>query len=605
LKTLRDWIAAGMPFGDAADPKVVSIRVTPHERQMALRGRQQLRVVAVYSDGHEADVTTHARYQSNNEGLGTIDESGLMTAGEAPGEVAIMASYLGAVDIFLALVPRAEEIPDYPAFPERNFIDALVSGKLRKLNLLPSDLCDDADYLRRVYLDVIGTLPTADEARQFLADTRPDRRALLVNELLRRPEYADYWALKWADLLRVDRQALGHKGAYSYYRWIRDRLAANQPYDQFVRDVVAAEGPLVEAPAGHFFKAVTKPGEMAGTVSQVFLGMRIECAQCHHHPFDRWSQDDYFGMQAFFTQVGFKRTARGEALVAGPGSETRHPRTNAVVFAHPLGTVSPEAEPAGDRRKLLADWMTAPDNPWLARNLVNRVWAHFLGRGLVEPVDDVRLTNPPTNPELLEALATHFVESRYDQQTLIRTITSSHVYQLSSRPNATNERDSQNYSRAWFKRLDAEVLFDALCQTTGVDEKFDGLPAGYRAIQLWDSKVPHYFLKLFGRPTRVTACECERSVEPSVAQVLHVLNSTEIQEKLTHAGGRVAKLARLQTDDGQLVEELYLTFYSRFTTPSERQVAVEYLAAHADNRRQAAEDLSWTMLNSLEFLFNH
>jgi hypothetical protein len=605
LKTLRDWIAAGMPFGDAADPKVVSIRVTPHERQMALRGRQQLRVVAVYSDGHEADVTTHARYQSNNEGLGTIDESGLMTAGEAPGEVAIMASYLGAVDIFLALVPRAEEIPDYPAFPERNFIDALVSGKLRKLNLLPSDLCDDADYLRRVYLDVIGTLPTADEARQFLADTRPDRRALLVNELLRRPEYADYWALKWADLLRVDRQALGHKGAYSYYRWIRDRLAANQPYDQFVRDVVAAEGPLVEAPAGHFFKAVTKPGEMAGTVSQVFLGMRIECAQCHHHPFDRWSQDDYFGMQAFFTQVGFKRTARGEALVAGPGSETRHPRTNAVVFAHPLGTVSPEAEPAGDRRKLLADWMTAPDNPWLARNLVNRVWAHFLGRGLVEPVDDVRLTNPPTNPELLEALATHFVESRYDQQTLIRTITSSHVYQLSSRPNATNERDSQNYSRAWFKRLDAEVLFDALCQTTGVDEKFDGLPAGYRAIQLWDSKVPHYFLKLFGRPTRVTACECERSVEPSVAQVLHVLNSTEIQEKLTHAGGRVAKLARLQTDDGQLVEELYLTFYSRFPTPSERQVAVEYLAAHADNRRQAAEDLSWTMLNSLEFLFNH
>jgi hypothetical protein len=605
LQTLHDWIAAGMPFGDPADPKVVSIRVTPHERQMAMRGRQQLRVVATYSDGHEADVTAHARFQSNNEGLGAVDESGLMTAGDAPGEVAVMASYMGAVDVFLALIPRPEAIPDYPQLPEHNFIDGLVYGKLRKLNLLPSGPADDADYLRRVYLDIIGTLPTADEARQFLTDTRPDRRARLVDELLRRPEYADYWALKWADLLRVDRQTLGHKGAYGYYRWIRDSLAANKPYDQFARAIIAAEGPLAEAPAGHLFKAVTKPGEMAGTVSQVFLGMRIECAQCHHHPFDRWSQDDYFGMQAYFTQVGFKKTARGEALIAAGNPDTRHPRTNAVVYAHALGTEPPTANPEGDRRRQLAAWMTAPDNPWFARNLVNRVWAHFLGRGLVEPVDDVRLTNPPTNPELLQALAAHFIEHKYDVQELIRTITSSRVYQLSSRPNATNELDFQNYSRAWFKRLDAEVLFDAVCQTTGVEEKFNGLPAGYRAIQLWDSKVPHYFLKLFGRPTRVTACECERSVEPSVAQVLHVLNSPEIQEKLSHAGGRIAKLVREQPDDDRLAEELYLTFFSRFPTVQERQVAVEYLKSHADNRRLAAEDLSWTMLNSLEFLFNH
>ncbi|MFN0051521.1 MAG: DUF1549 and DUF1553 domain-containing protein [Planctomycetales bacterium] len=604
-QTLRDWIASGLRFGSPDDPHVVSIEVTPRERQLAPREQQPLSVVATYSDGRRIDVTRHARFQSNHDGLGTVDERGVVTAGEVPGEVAVMAAYLGEVGVFRGLIPRAEPIADYPQLPEFNFIDPLVYAKLQKLNLLPSEEAGDADYLRRVFLDTIGTLPTAAEARRFLADQRAHKRSLLVDELLGRPEFSDLWALKWADILRVDRQALGHKRAYAYYRWIRESLAANKPYDQFCRELVAAEGPLSDVPEGAFYKVVGKPGEMASTLSQVFLGVRIDCAQCHHHPFDRWSQTDYFGMQGFFTQVSFKNGGQGESLVAGPAAAIAHPRTGEPVFAHPLAAPMPASDPAGDRRKLLAAWMTSSDNPWFARNFVNRIWGHFLGRGLVEPIDDFRLTNPPSNPELLDALARSFVESGFDFRQLIRTITASRVYQLSSRPNATNERDDQNYSRALFKRPAAEVLLDALCQVTGVPEKFAGVPAGDRAIQLWDSQTPHYFLKLFGRPTRVTPCECERTTEPSVAQVLHVLNSPEIQGKLSHAGGRIAALVKAHADDAALVDELYLTFYSRYPLEEERRITVNYLQADPGARRQRAEDIAWSMLNTAEFVFNH
>jgi hypothetical protein len=604
-RTLHEWIAAGLPFGSPADPHVVSIAVTPRERELQTGEKQPLRVTATCSDGKTLDVTRHARFQTNNEGLAAVDETGLVTAGQVPGDVAVMASYLGEVDVFRALIPRPERIDNYPVLPEASFIDGLVYAKLRKLQELPSPPVGDSDFLRRVFLDVIGTLPTADESRAFLKDEHPDRRARLVERLLARAEFADFWALKWSDVLRVDRQVLGHKQAYEYYRWIRDSLATNVPYDRFCREIVAAEGPLSESPAASFYKVVSKPGEMGGTLSQVFLGMRIDCAQCHHHPFDRWSQTDYFGMQAFFTQVSFKGGEGIESLVAGNSAPTTHPRTGEPVFAHALATSVPLAEPVGDRRKLLADWMTSPDNPWFARNLVNRVWAHFLGRGIVEPVDDVRLTNPPTNPELLDALARNFVESRFDFKQLIRTITASRVYQTSAIPNATNASDDQNYARALLRPVEAEVLLDAVCQTTGVPEKFQGLPSGLRAIQLWDSQTPHYFLKLFGRPTRTTACECERTKEPSVAQVLHILNSSELHAKLSHAGGRIARLSATLADDGALAEELYFTFYSRLPTEPERRTTVAYLAARRENRRQAAEDIAWSMLNTTEFVFNH
>lgn len=604
-RTLRDWIAAGLPFGSPDDPRVVAIEVAPRERELQAGEKQPLSVTATFSDGRTVEVTRHAKFQSNHEGLASVDETGLVTAGQVPGDAAVMASYMGQVDVFRVLIPQSEPIEAFVQPPEKNFIDGLVYRKLRKLRVRPSEPADDADFLRRAFLDIIGTLPSADEARNFLRDGRSDKRIRLVDQLLQRPEYADFWALKWSDVLRVDRQALGHKRAYSYYRWIRDSIAANVPYDRFCREIVAAEGPLSEAPAAAFYKAVTKPGEMAGVVSQVFLGVRIECAQCHHHPFDRWGQHDYLGMQAFFAQVSFKGAGGSESLVAGNAAATVHPRTGAAVHAHALAMAEPQADPDGDRRRALAAWMTAPENPWFARNLVNRVWAHFLGRGLVEPVDDVRLTNPPTNPDLLDALARHFVESKFDLRDLIRTITASQAYQLSSVPNASNARDEQNYSRALLKPLGAEVLLDAVCQTTGVPEKFQGLPPGTRAIALWDSQTPHYFLKLFGRPTRTTACECERTSEPSVAQVLHALNSPELHEKLSHAGGRLARLTAGISDDAVLAEELYLTFYSRFPSPAERATVLEYLGGHRSNRAQAVEDLAWSMLNTVEFLFNH
>jgi len=604
--TVRSWIAAGAPFGNANDPVVTSVRVEPRERILGQRQEQQLRVMAHYSDGRQIDVTGHARFQSNNPGLADVLDIGVVRSGDVPGEAAIMVSFMNEMDVFRAVIPRAGTIDPYPAPPENNFVDRLVFQKLRKLNLVPSDLTDDATFLRRVYLDVIGMLPTPAETRRFLEDPNKDRRARLVDQLLLRPEFADYWALQWADLLRVDRQVLGAKRAQAYYRWIRSRLEMGQPLDRFAREILTAEGFLSESAPASFFKVLPKSGEAASTWAQVFLGVRIACAECHHHPFDRWSQTDYYGMQAFFTGLSIRPSAQGEALLADAAPPTRHPRTGEEIFPYPLGEKMPTAAPSAqtDRRAQLADWLTRPDNPFFARNLANRVWAHLLGRGLIEPVDDARATNPPSNPELLDALARHLIDSKYDLRTLIRTITASRVYQLSSTPNATNERDEQNYSRALLKRVPAEVLFDMVCQTTGVPERFAGLPLGARAVQVWDSKVSHYFLKVFGRPERISACECERNGEPSVAQVLHLLNSSDIQEKLSHEAGTIARLVQRQPDDGALVEEMYLTFYSRRPDEDERNKALAYLGRNKD-RRKAAEDLGWSLLNSLEFVFNH
>ncbi|MFT4548305.1 MAG: hypothetical protein ACI8XO_002562, partial [Verrucomicrobiales bacterium] len=608
-QTLRAWIAAGASFGEGAgDLKVVSLEVSPGERIMKFRSQQQLRVVAVFSDGRRSDVTHLAEFRSNNDALASVDENGLVTAGELPGQSAVMARYLGVMQICRLLVPRPGETPDTAFPPQHNFIDEAVDANLRKLNLRPSELADDATFLRRVYLDIIGTLPTATEAREFLGKQDPGRRAQLVDVLLERPEYADYWALKWADLLRVDSDKLGRRGAYEYYRWIRESVAENKPFDVMCRELVTAEGPLAEAPAGHFFKVVARPGDMASSLSQVFMGVRIACAECHHHPYDRWSQDDYFGMQAFFQPVATRKSGLEEIILAAGNAAAKNPRSGKNIFPYPLGGQAPaEAAVEGaDRRKALAAWLTAPDNPWFARNLANRMTAHFFGRGLVEPVDDVRATNPPSNPELYEALAQHAADVEFNLKAIIRTLTASRTYQLSSHPNETNIIDEQNYSRALFKNLTAEVLLDAISQTTGVAEKFDSMPAGYRAIQLWDSQVPNYFLRLYGRPMRASACECERNGEASIAQILNLMNSPQIDAKLAHESGAVARLERAVSDDDQLVDELYLSFFARTPDASERSRARDYLEkAGAGKRRAAAEDLAWSMMNSLEFVFNH
>ncbi|MBY0461368.1 MAG: DUF1549 and DUF1553 domain-containing protein, partial [Gemmataceae bacterium] len=423
-QTLRAWVAAGMPVGAPDAPKVIALRVEPAERVMAPKAEQRLKVLARYTDGSERDVTRHARFQSNTESVAGVSAGGVVATSDTPGEAAVMAAYLGEVAVSRVVVPR----PGPPAkngLPQFNLVDRLVDAKLAKLNVGPSDACDDADFLRRAYLDLAGTLPAPDAARRFLGDPAKDKRAALVAALLGTSEHADLWSLRWADLLRVDRQALGHQQAHRYYQWIRDAVRENTPFDAFARELVTAEGPAAEVGPANFFKVVTKPGELAGTVSQVFLGVRIACAECHHHPFDRWKQSDYYGMSAFFTAGG-----------------TTHPRTKKEVFAHALGSEMPGANPPGDRRLVLADWMTRPDNPFFARNLANRVWAWMLGRGLVEPVDDVRATNPPTNPELLAALAADFRQQKFDLKKLLRTILTSQVYQLSAMPNERNAWDS-------------------------------------------------------------------------------------------------------------------------------------------------------------------
>jgi hypothetical protein len=604
FQTIRNWIHGGMLIGDPNESQVVSIDVTPRQQVMKSGGQQQLKVIARYADGTTIDATRLSRFQSNNEVLASVDEHGMITVGDRPGQVAVMASYMGPVGVFQVLIPRAAKMESWPPLPEHNFIDQLVHKKLKNLNIVPSATASDEEFLRRVYLDVIGTLPTVDEAKRFLADVDPQRRSKLVEHLLERDEYVDYWALKWADHLRVDRESLGHQSAFRYYSWIRNSVAENKPYDSMLHELLTVEGPLSESPQGHFYQVVRKPGELASTISQVFLGVRIECAQCHHHPFDRWSQQDFYGMQAHFTQVKQKSGPHGSVLFTEGQPATRHPRTQEVVQPFGLGQEMPETEPVGDRRKALADYLASGQNPWFARNLANRLFAHFMGRGLVEPVDDFRETNPPTNPELLDALAQHLVNYRFDAKALIRLITSSAAYQRSTAPNETNIRDNQNYSRAVFKRLPAEVLLDAVCQTTGVTEEFDSAPTGSRAIQLWDSREKHSFLRMFGRPYRVSACDCERNAMPSMGQVLHLMNAPEISQKLSHPAGTVARLTS-ETDDRRLVDSIYLTFCSRFPAVDESGVAIEYLRAATEGRQAAAEDLAWSLMNSLEFVFNH
>ena len=610
--TVRDWIATGVPIGDPQAARVLRIDITPRERILDSGARQQLRVIATYTDGRQTDVTDLTRYQSNNDGLATVDETGWVEVGKSPGQVAIMAIYQGSVAVFQALLPRFDPAFEFPEHDPTNFIDRLVEDKLRSLNIAPSQLCADSEFIRRVSIDLIGTLPTADEVRAFLDDGRSDKRLKYVERLLERPEYVDYWAQQWADRLRVDRRALGHKGAYEYFRWIRQGIAENKPIDRFARELITASGRVDQSPQARFFQVSGNPGETASTLSQVFLGVRIACAQCHHHPFDRWEQDDYYGMAAYFQPVTRKATNRGEMLVTTGLAKATNPRSGQEVLAHPLTVrlpAEPPAEPpagppAGDARKSLAEWMTSADNPWFARNIANRLWAHLMGRGLVEPVDDLRDTNPPSNPQLLDALAKELVVQQFDVKKMLLTITMSKTYQRSSHPNRTNELDEQNYSRALLRPMDAEVLLDAICDVAGIGEKFEGLPSGYRAIQLWDSEVDHYFLKLFGRPTRKTACVCERNSEPNVGQVLHVLNSPEIQSKLAHEAGRIARLSDSISDDGALAEEAYLTCLSRRPTSEERQLAIDYLSTSA-SRRAGLEDLVWTLLNTLEFVFNH
>lgn len=601
---LLRWVQEGARFSVPEESAVVRIEVEPSERVLVPNDTQQVRVTAVDAAGRKYCVTNEAEFVSNTPNIAAVDTRGLIQATSIPGEAAILARYAGHVAICRITIPRSGIKFQRPS--DNNFIDGLVWNKLERLGIEPSGLADDATFLRRVFLDTIGRLPTVAEAREFLASTAADKRAKLIDQLLQKPEYADYWTMRWSDLLRIDQATVTPEGAVAASRWLRKQFVENRPYDAWVRDILTVQGgALAEGPAP-IYKALNEPEVLSRGISQLFLGVRIECAQCHHHPFERWSQDDYFGLAGFFTGISRKTIPnQGEVLLSRGGTDLKHPRTGVVIAARALGAPSADFKQTSDRRVALANWMTAPDNHFFAPAIVNRMWAHYFGRGLVEQVDDLRDTNPPTNAPLFDALTQHMKDVKYDLKAFTRTLLNSRAYQLSSEPFGSNGDDRQNFSHAYDKALPAEVLLDAVCQVSGVPEKFNGWPLGYRAVQIWDSRMPSYFFRIFGRPVRNTVCECERSNEPSISQALHLLNSPEISHKLHHHDGTVKRLAETITTDDALIEELYLLTLSRFPTDSERQLTRQHLTESRETRRAAAEDIVWALMNSKEFLYNH
>lgn len=597
------WIAEGALLDDADGPRITSIEVSPNLIVMRPDSQQQIQVTAIDSTGNRRCVTAEAEYQSNAESIAAADRAGLISASNNPGEAAILVRFMGQVGVCQVTLPQQLPVAKRPA--PNNFVDRHVWDKLQRLRVASSALTSDSSFMRRVYLDTIGTLPTEAEARAFLADSRKDKRNRLVDQLLEREEYADYWAMRWADILRVDRAIVTPQGAVAMTRWLRRQFRENAPYDNFARQVITAKGATtVESPAA--FYQVHKDSEMLSrSISQVFLGVRIECAQCHHHPFEKWGQKDYFAFAGFFTGVSRKKTTSGALkIVSSGGSDMKHPRTAELVPAAGLGAAPANFEGLADRRKFLADWMASPKNRFFSRMIANRVWAHYMGRGLVEPIDDMRATNPATNEPLLDALADHLVENKFDLKALTRAILNSRAYQLVTLTNASNARDEQNFSHAYWKPLPAEVLLDAISQATETPERFNGWPEGYRAIQVWDNRMPSYFFRIFGRPQRVTVCECERGNEPSIAQSLHLMNSPETVRKIRHRDGRAARLAKSDLTSQQIIEQLYLATLSRKPTKPESEL-MQLAFDEAKDRRIAAEDILWTLLNTKEFIYNH
>jgi hypothetical protein len=603
-RRLLRWIVEGAVLSNDSTREVVGIAVEPEQQVMSPGSEQQLRVTAVDRSGRRYGVTAEAEFDSNAKPIASVDRQGLVQASAIAGEAAILVRYLGHVAVCRITIPRSGV--QFVRPPENNFIDKLVWDKLERLGIAPSGLADDATFLRRAFLDVIGTLPTSVEAREFLADADPLKRGKLLDRLLERPEYADYWALHWMDLLRVDKDRVTPQGAVATARWLRRQFAENRPYDAMVRELLTVQGHSQEDGPASFYKVLETPEVLGRSVSQLFLGIRLECAQCHHHPSERWGQDDYFGFAGFFTGVVRKNLPSGRmAITTAAGSDLKHPRTGAIVPTRALGAAPVDFANVPDRRQPLADWMTAGDNPYFAAAISNRLWSHYFGRGLVEPIDDLRATNPATNEPLLAALAEHLRSLKFDLKAFTRTLLQSRAYQLESHANADNASDEQNFSHAAHKALPAEVLLDALCDVTQAPEKFNGWPAGYRAVQIWDNRMPSYFFRIFGRPVRASVCECERSNEPSISQALHLMNSSEVMEKIHSRTGRARRLADRSLPPEAVIDELYLAALSRFPRDTERALLIQAFAREGSNRRTAIEDVMWALLNTKEFLYNN
>lgn len=599
------WMRQGVPVGNDSDPTLKMITVEPGQRVLERKARQQIVVRAHFSDGTSRDVTRHAEYQSNEVAVATVDDAGLVTTQNMTGETAIMTRYLGQVAVFRATVPRDKPIAQYPDFKVANAVDDLCLKKWRMLNIAPSPPATDAEFLRRAFLDVCGTLPTPEETRRFLASNDSEKRAKLIDHLLDRREYSVFFALKWADILRNAQLAGADRVSKHFQEWLRQHFAENRPYDQLVRGVVAASGRYTETPGVNWLWQMRDdlPWQPVADTAQVFLGTRINCAQCHHHPFEKWSQDDYYGFAGFYGRL---QMVDGDVnrLYFRAGGNRADPRTNKSLVPKPLDGPQLKVPQHEDPRDHLVDWMSRPDNPFFAKALVNRYWAHFMGRGLVEPIDDMRDTNPPSNPELLDALAKDFIASNFDIKRLVRTICTANAYGLSSAPTEYNADDRQNHARYYARRVQAEVLLDMVDRVTRARTHFGNLSQNMRAIDLPHEGFGSYFLDVFGRPPRTSGCECARGMGPSLAQALHLLNAPEIEAKLVHDQGRAARLAADKRPDRDKVEELYLAAFSRPPNVDELKDVLSFLNQATDKKR-AYRDLLWALLNTREFAFNH
>jgi Protein of unknown function (DUF1549)/Protein of unknown function (DUF1553) len=617
---IREWIRQGAPLDGSSASRLVSFEVEPNRGAIQRGAEQQLKAIAKYSDGSVRDVTGLALYESNDKAMADVNERGLVKIFDIAGNVAVMVRYQGKVAVYSAAVPLGAPVENLPC--PKNFIDEHVFANLKALGIPPSPVCDDATFLRRVSLDIAGRLPTEGETAAFLASSDEGKRDQVIDELLRSPNYADFFANKWTALLKNRRDdASDIVSNFAFHAWVRDSLLANKPYDQFVRELLAATGTVIGNPPVAWYKRVKEPKQQIEDVAQLFLGVRMQCAQCHHHPFERWSQDDYYALTAFFSQVGRKPSAtRGEDLIFHKRgiAVAANMKTGASVKPGALGDAVPEIASDEDPRLKLADWMSERDNPFFAKSLVNRYWKHFFVRGLIEPEDDIRDTNPPTNPALLEALEKHFVASGFDLKELVRVLTQSRAYQLSEVPNEDNLVDRQNFSRYYPRRLQAEVLLDAIDYLAGTQTDFANLPPGTRAVALPDNSYNRssQFLRVFGRPEAASVCECERVQSSSLAQSLHLLNSQELKGKLASSSGRAERLAKEDKPPEAKIRELYLAAFSREPRSAELQTALDYLAEAAVGadgkpvdlnkaKREKFQDLIWALINSKEFLFNH
>jgi hypothetical protein len=603
--TFVRWLEAGAPADPGAVPTIDSLEVYPPSALMDGAGEtQQLTVRAKYSDGTDRDVTGLAVFLSSNDNAAAVSKDGKVTAANR-GEAFVMARYeKHTVGVPFIVLPKsfAFKWKDTPAV---NYIDELIYAKLKLLRIQPSELCSDAEYIRRVSLDVCGVLPTSSESEQFIADADPAKREKLVDKLLARKEFVELWVMKWSELLQMRSSIyVSYKATLLYYNWLQEQIAGNVPIDQMITKLLSSKGGTFTNPATNYYQMEQDRLKTAENVAQVFMGMRIQCAQCHNHPFDRWTMDDYYGFAAFFAQIGRKQGSdpRETIVFNSGGGEVNHLVGGRVMAPKFLGGATPDLK-GRDRREVLGEWIVSNDNPYFAKNLANIVWAHFFGRGIVDQVDDVRVSNPPVNGPLLDALAKHFIEYKFDFKRVVRDICTSRTYQLSTVTNETNAFDERNFSHATLRRIRAEVLLDCITQATQTKDKFTGLPIGARAVQIADGNTATYFLTTFGRASRETVCSCEVKMEPNLGQALHLMNGENVHAKVKE-GGVVKRLLDEKKSPPQVVDELYLRSLSRRPTVDEHK-AIETQLAGVKDPVPPLEDVFWALLNSREFLFNH